>query len=353
MKLYTLTYDDARPTKQQVNIPTNSDYKIGIKVIGSKDAGKIVNVGGIADATILAETFNLYPQQVTLVGDDGSTISADPELTNGYVTFTLKAGDEANFTKYKVQVKNDTFDGIQYSEVKEGTVPRRTNVTASISCDNPTTIYPSDKLQLIEEDGKMHPSYGNVNGNIFYFMVKDTPQSSTPNYTLSYNMLPYRADNDSGENVVRKNTFADSYDHSISGYNIAPKFTGEMISEGYAAAIRYGKQVQGRYYIQFAVIPYENTFDLAVNIFKSQQGDIDDTNDFYTKDVMDEMLSSKADKPDVFVREQLSAMFTALKDTFTDAVKTIENITSADVVSCLYNIGAELFGTVQSEESEG
>ena len=42
MKLYTLTYNDARPTKQQVNIPTNSDYKIGIKVIGSKDAGKVV-----------------------------------------------------------------------------------------------------------------------------------------------------------------------------------------------------------------------------------------------------------------------------------------------------------------------
>lgn len=42
MKIYTLTYDDARPTKQQVNIPTNSDYKIGIKVIGSKDAGKTV-----------------------------------------------------------------------------------------------------------------------------------------------------------------------------------------------------------------------------------------------------------------------------------------------------------------------
>ncbi len=97
---------------------------------------------------------------------------------------------------------------------------------------------------------------------------------------------------------------------------------------------------------------FNTNFDLVVNTFKSQQGDVDivgDTSDFYTKDVMDEMLSSKADKSDVFVREQLSAMFTALKDTSTDAVKTIENITSADVVSCLYNIGAELFGTVQSE----
>ena len=147
MKLYTLTYNDARPTKQQVNIPTNSDYKIGIKVIGSKDAGKVAKFGSGGDATILAEAFNLYPQQVTLVGDDGSTISADQELTNGYVTFTLKAGDEAKFTKYKVQVKNDTFDGIQYSIAAEGTTGNRLkNIATTISCDAPTTIYPSDKF---------------------------------------------------------------------------------------------------------------------------------------------------------------------------------------------------------------
>lgn len=159
MKLYTLTYDDARPTKQQVNIPTNSDCKIGIRVIGSKDAGKILKMSETTDATILAEAFNLYPQQVTLVGDDGSTISADPELTNGYVTFTLKAGDEANFTKYKVQVKNDTFDGIQYSPVLEGTNtgPRNMYINCNLSCDTPTTIYPSDKFQYVDKDGKMYP----------------------------------------------------------------------------------------------------------------------------------------------------------------------------------------------------
>ena len=179
MKLYTLTYDDARPTKQQVNIPTNSDYKIGIKVIGSKDAGKFVGKtgtaeGGIVDVTILAEAFNLYPQQVTLVGNDGSTISADQELTNGYVTFTLKAGDEANFTKYKVQVKNDTFDGIQYSPVMEGTntSPRAKTITCNLSCDAPTTIYPSDKFQRVDKDGKMYPSYGN--SVPYYFTVRNS-----------------------------------------------------------------------------------------------------------------------------------------------------------------------------------
>lgn len=48
-----------------------------------------------------------------------------------------------------------------------------------------------------------------------------------------------------------------------------------MISEGYSGAITCSRQVKGAYYLQFAVIPYENTFDLAVNIFKSQQGDIE------------------------------------------------------------------------------
>lgn len=294
MKLYTLTYDDARPTKQQVNIPTNSDYKIGIKVIGSKDAGKIVKWGVYSeDATVLAEAFNLYPQQVTLVGDDGSTISADPELTNGYVTFTLKAGDEAKFTKYKVQVKNDTFDGIQYSPVAEGTLPshRLTTRSTTISCDNPTTIYPSDKLQLIGEDGKIYPAYGNGNIELFHFTVKDT--QLRPESTLSYYMFPYRIGYYDGY-VVGKNTFAQSDDNSINGYNIAPKFTGEMISAGYSGTISYSRQVKGHYYLQFAVIPYENTFDLAINTFKSQQGDIgDNPADMATTEYVDNAVSAK------------------------------------------------------------
>lgn len=176
MNFYTLAYNDSLPTLQQLNVPTNSDYKIGIKVIGSKDAGKIVKFGAgvtVVDATILAEDFNLYPQQVTLVGDGGSTISADPELTNGYVTFTLKAGDEANFTKYKVQVKNDTFDGIQYSEAKEGTTGNRVRpISSPLSCDTPITIYPSDKFQEVTKDGKMRPYYGNALP--YFFSVKNS-----------------------------------------------------------------------------------------------------------------------------------------------------------------------------------
>lgn len=277
MNFYTLTYNDSTPTLQQLNVPTNSDYKIGIKVIGSKDAGKIVNIGGIADATILAEAFNLYPQQVTLVGDDGSSISADPELTNGYVTFTLKAGDEANFTKYKVQVKNDTFDGIQYGSVKEGTTPhgRVTTITSSISCDTPTTIYPSDKFQKVDKDGKMHPYYGN---EVYFFTVKNSAGQAVSN--LSYYMIPYAVEEISPKNGirygVRRNNWVSNAYQAEWVFGIAAEYTDEMIAGGDNLIIAYSRKVKGYYYVQFAVIPYENTFDLAINTFKSQQGDLAD-----------------------------------------------------------------------------
>lgn len=70
MNFYTLTYDANLPTKQQINVPTNTDYKIGVKVVRNGD--------------LVA----LKPSDVTL-----GTLSADAELEDGYVTFTKAAGD--------------------------------------------------------------------------------------------------------------------------------------------------------------------------------------------------------------------------------------------------------------------
>ena len=162
MNFYTLTYDDAQPVNQQLNIPTNSDCKIGIKVFSHTDEGKHASyhppAGGSYDCVVIPEMLNLYPQQVTLIGDDGSTISADPELTNGYVTFSINTGDDASTSNYKVQVKNDTIDGIMYSPVASGNNPRPQPRTAAtvISSDNPIAIYPSDKLQAVDENGELN-----------------------------------------------------------------------------------------------------------------------------------------------------------------------------------------------------
>lgn len=74
MKLYTITYDCNTPTVQRLNIPTNTDYKVGVKIV--KDG----------------EVLDIDPEDMTL----GAT-SADADKLNGYVTFTKSTGAEANY----------------------------------------------------------------------------------------------------------------------------------------------------------------------------------------------------------------------------------------------------------------
>jgi len=96
---------------------------------------------------------------------------------------------------------------------------------------------------------------------------------------------------------VRRNNWVYNNSQTDWSYDIAPKYTDEMIADGDTLILSYNRLVKGTYYIQFAVIPYENTFDLAVNIFKSQQGDIGTGGggDSYTKAQTDALLSAKAD----------------------------------------------------------
>lgn len=81
MKIYTLDFDCNTPTKQQINVPTNTDYKIGVKVVRN------------------GEILDLDPEDVTL-----GSLSADADKTNGYVTFTKAAGDAASYTKLDLDV---------------------------------------------------------------------------------------------------------------------------------------------------------------------------------------------------------------------------------------------------------
>lgn len=81
MNFYTLTYDANLPTTQQINVPTNTDYKVGVKVRRN------------------GELLDLDPEDVTL-----GALSADAEKTNGYVTFTKEAGDEASMEMFNLSV---------------------------------------------------------------------------------------------------------------------------------------------------------------------------------------------------------------------------------------------------------
>lgn len=100
MKFYTLDFDCNAPVTQQVNVPTNTDYKIGIKV---KRNGAYQN---------------LKPAEVTL-----GTLSADEGDVNGYTTFTMSAGDNASYTQ-------DVLD-IQHAQDSTVEIQKYTNETGA------------------------------------------------------------------------------------------------------------------------------------------------------------------------------------------------------------------------------
>ena len=81
MNFTTIEFDCNTPTTQQINVPTNTDYKVGIKV---KKDGEVVNIS---------------PENVT-VGE----YELDADKTNGYVTYKASTGDDASFTQLDVKI---------------------------------------------------------------------------------------------------------------------------------------------------------------------------------------------------------------------------------------------------------
>lgn len=100
MRFNTITYDANLPTVQQVNVPTNTDYKIGMKV---KRNGNVQSI---------------KPSEFTITSEDGTTIPVDPEKTNGYVTITKASGDNASFKQYGVKVDVQAYNE-EYRKVEQ------------------------------------------------------------------------------------------------------------------------------------------------------------------------------------------------------------------------------------------
>ena len=82
MRIYVLEFNCNTPTTQQVNIPTNTDYMVGIK------------------ATKNGEVLDIKPTEMTLGGTE-----ADATKTNGYVTFTSASGDTAKYESKTVAIE--------------------------------------------------------------------------------------------------------------------------------------------------------------------------------------------------------------------------------------------------------
>jgi hypothetical protein len=101
MNFYTLEYDCNTPTTQQINAPTNTDYKVGMKVRRN------------------GEVQSINPSALTVMAQDGTVLSVDSEKTNGYVTITRASGDNASFKQYDVKI--DTTDYVDISAENSNT----------------------------------------------------------------------------------------------------------------------------------------------------------------------------------------------------------------------------------------
>lgn len=108
MKFYTLEYDCNAPTVQQLNIPTNSDYRVGVKV----------TLNGVEQP--------LKPSEVTMGG-----LSADEELVNGYVTFSKSSGDEASYTQETIEIRHAEDLAVDYDQPFDATLKLTENVFKS------------------------------------------------------------------------------------------------------------------------------------------------------------------------------------------------------------------------------
>lgn len=81
-------------------------------------------------------------------------------------------------------------------------------------------------------------------------------------------------------------------DDSVTDWK-AVRLTQEDIDAGHNK-IWFLRTAHGEYHFEIYVFPYENTFDLAVNTFKSQQGDIgDNPTDMATTEYVDNAVSGK------------------------------------------------------------
>lgn len=349
MKFYTLTYDANLPTKQQVNVPTNTDYKIGVKVVKN------------------GELLDLDPADVTL-----GSLSADADKTNGYVTFTEAAGDDASYTQKKlaiVHVPNEAklvftpskssvvyqasynlsatgFSSFFPEDAVIGTATSKTAQPLSTDVttwDNPVFWPPVTGVgDVVGAKVKIIWPYAGTTGAIYWRMATKTYNAlydDPENPALSAIEIgdlppkgtPLALKQEPGEDTLTPVRKIELYDNAVL-----------------IVGVRKERSTYG-----IAVLKIEDSkpvdlkFDLLENIFKSQQGELDilgDTSNFYTKGEVDEKLSAKADTADTFTREQLSAFFAPLKDANTGTAKKASEILSGDVVASLYNVAVELYG---------
>ena len=266
MKFYTLDFDCNTPTVQQVNVPTNTDYKVGIKV---KRNGTYQN---------------LKPAEVTL-----GTLSADEGDINGYTTFTLSAGDDASYTRETIDIQHGYEEAYLTSNIMHNTTGA--NLTATfLSVDLSeyagTTINATDvKLaglqgsnEITEDDLKESMMlYWDADGLFFNAATQlIVDNNGTPKIYVMGQVTKLDVLNFLGWPSDKPAFFG--VDPDGQHYKMYETYT---IQEGDKLIVGPNRRLRANQYggarFQFTVgTPFSAKFDLNTNIFKSQQGDIAD-----------------------------------------------------------------------------
>lgn len=276
MNFYTLTYDANLPTKQQINVPTNTDYKIGVKVVRNGD--------------LVA----LKPSDVTL-----GTLSADAELEDGYVTFTKAAGDEASYTQKKLVVAHVPKENkLAVAFGKTGTA---TTVTYNLSAIGFSSFFVDDIVLGFVTSKEAQPLSTDVttfDKPVFWPPVEGSvvgakvqmvfPYAGTTGatywkmYEKTYDALYDDPNNPALSAIVIGDLPPKGTPLALKQEPGASTFTLVRKIEVYDNAVLIQGVYKPRNTYATAVLktvdskPVDLKFDLLENIFKSQQGDLAD-----------------------------------------------------------------------------
>lgn len=262
MKLYTLEYDCNLPTTQQVNVATNTDAKIGIKV---KKNGEYLSLDGSTLSVVTPNT----------------TISADAELTNGYVTFPITTPDTASYVQDTVVVN---IEPVSLSATASKAIPIPAAVKGYTINLPASDLSGAAGMKLFAEDIKLYYSalssdttgteISGYNGNCWYVGVYN-----------SSNQITYGGYIGTNAGIEKKWYKNLTPENILPTYDTTPRDFAEL-QEGDWLRVVIGNKADtlpaytsSEKYTHIDITArkdgFNANFKLNVNTFKSQQGDKD------------------------------------------------------------------------------
>lgn len=277
MKLYTLEYDCNKPAVQQINVPTNTDYKVGIKV------------------TKNGTEQNLKPAEVKLyTGNSTDYISPNAELTNGYMTFTRSTEDEAFAEADLIDIQHGYEAGYSHPAYAEqnntGAALAVVLISADLSDFVGKTIYPEDVYYSGIANTRAELTLSALEEDFGPYWRDNDKQS-----TLDWKTLIEDKDGNVKIYMVVSGAIRDNYITYLNWPKDKPGFfmpnpndptqmwiaDSYTVQEGDRLAFGKGYNVSNtRWYGGKLSItagePFDATFKLTTNTFKSQQGDLAD-----------------------------------------------------------------------------